>query len=195
VVEHYSNLDCPESRSTEISDSQVEPGVKADSLSDVNTHSNNKSHDDNAVSIDVISSACWFLHTKLNNKEMPMLFDTGSPVSIISVKIYESIGLSKPDLQSVDSKLFMTNSLRVIEEKNTAFRFETHAELSMKLCGSEYRQYNRHFPSRLNSQGQSLRKRLFGRQGEAVHNRAAGHGSSSKEVWSSFIRQHGMFES
>ena len=107
MVEHFSNLDCPVSRSTELLDPQMEPEVKADSLSNtLNTRSNNKSHDDNAVPIDVISSAYWFLHTKLNDKEMPMLFDTGSPVSIISVETYESLGASKPDLQAVDRKLF-----------------------------------------------------------------------------------------
>ena len=96
-------MDCPVSISTEISDPQVEPELKAISLSNVNTHSNNKSHDDNAVPIEIISSAYWFLHTKLNDKKMPMLFDTGSPVSIISVETYESLGPSKPDLQLIEN--------------------------------------------------------------------------------------------
>ena len=86
----FSNLDCPVSISTEISDPQVEPELKAISLSNVNS-----------------ASACWFLHTKLNDKKMPMLFLIWGLLcqSFLSGHT-KGLGPSKPDVQAVDGRLF-----------------------------------------------------------------------------------------
>ena len=60
------------------------------------------------LTVSNVSSACWYFHAKINDLQMPLLFDTGSPVSIISKDTYNQI-TNKPTLTPVDTTLNAAN--------------------------------------------------------------------------------------
>ena len=48
------------------------------------------------LTIDNATNACWYLHAQVEHLKVPILFDTGSPISIISQEIYNKISPERP---------------------------------------------------------------------------------------------------
>ena len=60
-----------------------------------------------------MSNACLYFHAQVGKIEMPLLFDTGSPVSIISKEVYENMATDKPSLTSIDTTLLTANGTQL----------------------------------------------------------------------------------
>ncbi|WAR30561.1 hypothetical protein MAR_033103, partial [Mya arenaria] len=59
---------------------------------------------------------------------VPLLFDTGSPISIISKSIWEKLGTDKPKLESNDSRLTAANGSKIDILGQATFKFDTEAK-------------------------------------------------------------------
>ncbi|WAR30546.1 GIN1-like protein, partial [Mya arenaria] len=59
---------------------------------------------------------------------VPLLFDTGSPISIISKSIWEKLGIDKPMLESNDLRLTAANGSKIDILGQATFKFDTEAK-------------------------------------------------------------------
>ena len=50
------------------------------------------------LTIDNATNACWYLHAQVEGLKVPLLFETGSPISIISQEIYNKMSPERPCL-------------------------------------------------------------------------------------------------
>ena len=94
--------------------SENDPGNHKHSLEKDNNKPNITNEASNqSLSINNVSNACWFFHAQVGKIEMPLLFDTGSPVSIISKEVYENMATDKPSLTSIDTTLLTANGTQL----------------------------------------------------------------------------------
>ena len=74
------------------------------------TSTNNKRDTLNEpLTVSSVSNACWYFHAKIDGLQIPLLFDTGSPVSIISKETYDQIACNKPRFSPDDTHLKAAN--------------------------------------------------------------------------------------
>ncbi|WAR08780.1 hypothetical protein MAR_018738 [Mya arenaria] len=70
----------------------------------------------------------WKFHAKVESKEIPMLFDTGSPLSIISKSIWEKLCPKRPKLEPNESKLTAANGSNIQILDQSTLKFDTEAK-------------------------------------------------------------------
>jgi hypothetical protein len=75
--------------------------------------------------IDSFCTACWYFHAEIEGKKMPLLFDTGSPLSILSRTNYDALGERKPVLEPLNSKLYAANGSQMNIMGKANFKFKT----------------------------------------------------------------------
>ena len=71
------------------------------------------------------SNATWYFNTKIGGIESQALFDTGSPVSLISREIYEQMRDDKPPLETTSSEITAANGTAVKIFGKASFEFFT----------------------------------------------------------------------
>ena len=110
------------------------------------------------LTISSVSNACWYFHAEIEDFKIPLLFNTGSPVSIISKDVYESLA-NKPSLSQIETNLLAANGTKLNILGQGTFRLVTEVkdydwkflvadiEGNMGLIGQDF----------IESQGKSLK--------------------------------------
>ena len=79
------------------------------------------------LTISSVSNACWYFHAEIEDFKIPLLFDTGSPVSIISKDVYESLA-NKPSLSQIETNLLAANGTKLNILGQGTFRLVTEVK-------------------------------------------------------------------
>ena len=81
-----------------------------------------------SLAINKVSNACWYFHAQVENLEMPLLFDTGSPVSILSKETYERMCSDKPLLTTIETNLLTANGTQLEILGQGTFKLKTEVK-------------------------------------------------------------------
>ena len=80
------------------------------------------------TTINKVSNACWYFHAQVGDLEMPLLFDTGSTVSLISKEVYDNMTEEKPALTPVETTLFTANGSKLEILGQGIFKLKTEVK-------------------------------------------------------------------
>ncbi|MEW8547985.1 MAG: retropepsin-like aspartic protease/reverse transcriptase, partial [Candidatus Thiodiazotropha sp.] len=80
------------------------------------------------LTVNNVSSACWYFHAKIENLQIPLLFDTGSTVSIISKDTYNQMNSNRPILTPVETTLTAANGSVLELLGQGVFKLETEVK-------------------------------------------------------------------
>ena len=80
------------------------------------------------LTINSVSSACWYFHAKIGDLQIPLLFDTGSTVSIISKDTYDQITSNRPSLIPTETTLTAANGSVLELLGQGVFKLETEVK-------------------------------------------------------------------
>lgn len=76
-----------------------------------------------SLTISSVSNVCWYFHAQIQDLKLSLLFDTGSPVSIISMETYNKMSADKPSLNKTDSNSLAANGTKLEIFGQANFRF------------------------------------------------------------------------
>ena len=80
------------------------------------------------LTIDNATNACWYLHAQVENLKVPLLFDTGSPISIISQEIYNKMSPERPCLAPTKTNFVAANGTTLEILGQGTFKFATEVK-------------------------------------------------------------------
>ncbi|MEW8548166.1 MAG: pol polyprotein, partial [Candidatus Thiodiazotropha sp.] len=78
--------------------------------------------------INKVSNACWYFHAQVGDLDIPLLFDTGSTVSLISKEVYDNMSEDKPTLTPVETTLLTANGSKLEILGQGIFKLKTEVK-------------------------------------------------------------------